>query len=103
MIVFSDNKEFQHGEIIGAQRYIRGEIRESLEIPIINSTYDEIKSSFVDGMKFKVIDKNYQEFDKSNYCVSGDIVDKRDGTLIVYAGVKTEVELLREQLNALMR
>ncbi len=34
----------------------------------------------------------------TEYTVAGDIIDKRDGSFIVYMGKKTEAEILEEQL-----
>lgn len=40
--------------------------------------------------------------DLSEYCVPGDIVDHRDGSVSVYMGKKTELELTQAALEAAM-
>jgi hypothetical protein len=40
--------------------------------------------------------------DLSEYCIMGDVVDHRDGTVTVYIGKKTEVEILNETIDALV-
>jgi len=36
------------------------------------------------------------------YCVAGDLVDHRDGTVTVYMGKKTEIEIYQETIDELM-
>ena len=38
----------------------------------------------------------------TDFVVAGDIIDKRDGSFVVYMGVKTETEILEEQNAELM-
>jgi hypothetical protein len=40
--------------------------------------------------------------DMSDYCIPGDVVDHRDGTVTVTIGKKTEVEVLNETIDALV-
>lgn len=40
--------------------------------------------------------------DLSDYCIAGDIVDTRDGNVIIYMGKKTEQELLQETVDTLL-
>lgn len=40
--------------------------------------------------------------DLSDYCIAGDVVDHRDGTVSVYVGKKTEAELYQETIDELM-
>lgn len=37
--------------------------------------------------------------DLSEYCIAGEIVDHRDGTVTVYMGKKTETELMQERID----
>ena len=91
--------------VYGAKRDMLGSIRDSLEIKVI-SDYETVVNTFVDGITYLLVQNietmnedgtittSVEEYDKSNYCLSGDIVDHRDGTLSVYMGVRTDVEEL---------
>lgn len=86
--------------------------REWKSISVIG-TADEVKAAFVDGITYRqqwesaIIAEDgtqtteTQTRDLSDYCVSGDVVDTRDGNVTVYMGRKTEVEKLREQVDVL--
>ena len=96
----------------GALRNMLGAKRNSIEI-IMTSDYETIKNTFVDGVEYSLIDTydvrvekedgtiitetKTEEFNKTNYCLSGDIVDHRDGTISVFMGEKTNEELAIEQ------
>ena len=43
-----------------------------------------------------------QDYPLTDFVVAGDIIDKRDGTFVVYMGMKTETEILEEQNAELM-
>ena len=49
-----------------------------------------------DGNPTGATEEQVQEWDNSDYCVAGPIMDNRDGTITAKMGKKTEVELLRE-------
>lgn len=49
-----------------------------------------------DGNPTGETEEQVQEWDNSDYCVAGPIMDNRDGTITAKMGKKTEVELLRE-------
>lgn len=86
--------------------------REWKSIAVIG-TADEVKAAFVDGITYRqqwesaIIAEDgtqtteTQTRDLSDYCVAGDVVDTRDGNVMVYMGRKTEVEKLREQVEVL--
>ena len=86
--------------------------REWKSISVIG-TADEVQASFVDGITYRqqwesaIIAEDgtqtseIQTRDLSDYCVAGDVVDTRDGSVTVYMGRKTEVEKLREQVEVL--
>ena len=38
-----------------------------------------------------------KDYPLTDFVVAGDIIDKRDGSFVVYMGVKTETEILEEQ------
>lgn len=90
--------------IYGGQRSMRGKIRNSLEIKL-NGDYSQIKDIFTDNLLFSVHQKHMENedvvheetFDKSEYCLGGDIIDHRDGSFTVYMGMKTSEELLEEE------
>lgn len=110
-------------QIIGSTRLIHSEQRDSLEITVLNKTYEKIKVLFVDGVHMILREPQAQydpqtgeplfddagqpvtkliDYDKAEYCVAGDIIDKRDGTFVVYMGTKTEAEKEREQKEQVM-
>lgn len=122
MLIIND-KNIDTTQIVASTRHIRGAQRESLEITVLNSTYEEIKALFVDGVHIFIREPQAQydpqtgapllddagqpvtklvNYDKAEYCVAGDIIDKRDGTFVVYMGAKTEAEKEREQKEQVM-
>lgn len=122
MLIIND-KNIDTAQIIGSTKLIRGVQRDSLEITVLNKTYEEIKALFVDGVHMILRESQTQydpqtgapllddagqpvtklvDYDKAEYCVAGDIIDKRDGTLVVYMGTKTEAEKEREQKEQVM-
>lgn len=109
MIVFKDGTRVENtGNVIGKKRILRGVERESIEIHIPNTSYATVARLFTDGAQFSistmkhVSDTELEEviFNKFEYDVAGDIIDKRDGTFIVYMGVKTSEEKLSEEFAA---
>lgn len=79
----------------------RGDVRPVLKIIISGASYASVASDFADGAGLTVIDTDENgvetEFSYNGYCVAGDIVDTRDGKIIVYMGKKTELEVLEEE------
>lgn len=84
--------------------------RESKTITM-EATYDEVKALFVDGASWSIVthdgyapvfDKDgnptdeseeiINEFDNSDYSMSGSITDNRDGTISIKMGKPTELE-----------
>ena len=116
-VIFEDGTALEYsGHIIAAKRNIRGEFRESLELTIPSSTYDELSALFADGVKFSIEGQvripienpeegqpdfrtETQVFDKSKYTVAGPITDLRNGLFSVQVGVKTDYELLEEEYS----
>ena len=49
-----------------------------------------------DGNPTGATEEQVQEWDNSDFCVAGSIIDNRDGTCTCKMGKKTEVEILRE-------
>ena len=131
MLIINDTQIQEEGEINERPYIKRGIKRNCIEITIgkqDNVTYDTLVNTFSDGasiirrLKEKRIEKQlvseateteeavYQEveveydqdYPLTDFVVAGDIIDKRDGTFVVYMGVKTETEILEEQNAELM-
>ena len=91
----------------GAHRTMLGAKRNSIEITM-TSDYETIVNTFTDGITYSLIetteneDETIQthEYDKSSYCLAGDVVDHRDGTISIYMGMKTELELEKENTES---
>jgi len=79
--------------------------RETLFITIKGSTYEEINSTFVDGIEIIKIDNQLfsssKETSYSAYSVAGEIRDNRNGTFTVLMGKKTALEIAQERVLAL--
>ena len=115
-IVFSDGKEFEIGEypidtepsIFEKKRLVCGTFRECIRYTVVGS-FADVAEKFVDGASYLVresyIDEDGNEatvdYDKSLYCVAGDIVDHRNGTITIYMGKKTASEIMQEAYEAL--
>ena len=87
--------------------------RESKAVTL-EMTHAAAAQLFVDGLSWSIVQRDtvpvygtdgnptgeteeqVQEWDNSDYCVAGPIMDNRDGTITAKMGKKTEVELLRE-------
>lgn len=131
MLIINDTQIQEEGEIYERSYMTRGAKRNCIEITIgkqDNVTYDTLVNTFSDGasiirrLKKKRIEKQlvseateteeavYQEveveydqdYPLTDFVVAGDIIDKRDGSFVVYMGVKTETEILEEQNAELM-
>lgn len=67
---------------------------------IFEKTYSELKSIFVDDVVWSLVeyDEDDQpiETDKSAYCLSGPITDRRNGTCSIVMGKPTELERMIE-------
>ena len=56
---------------------------------------------FVDGLAWSIVQQNEEqetEYDNSEFCVAGDIVDHRNGSVTVKMGKPTDTETLLELL-----
>ncbi len=131
MLIINDTQIQEEGEIYERPYITRGAKRNCIEISIgkqDNVTYDTLVNTFSDGasiirrLKEKRIEKQlvseateteeavYQEveveydqdYPLTDFVVAGDIIDKRDGTFVVYMGMKTETEILEEENAELM-
>ena len=56
--------------------------------------YATANAMFVNGLKWSIIsaDESEIEWDNSEYCVAGDLIDHRDGTITAKMGKLTELE-----------
>ena len=131
MLIINDTQIQEEGEIYERPYITRGAKRNCIEITIgkqDNVTYDTLVNTFSDGasiirrLKEKRIEKQlvseateteeavYQEveveydqdYPLTDFVVAGDIIEKRDGTFVVYMGKKNEAEILEEQNAELM-
>ena len=106
-IVFSGSeREFTCPELPrGAVRAAFAGGRHLLEITVY-ATVDEIKAAFTDGVTYA---REWDSQDGDNtltmtddlsaYSIAGDIVDHRDGTVTVFMGKPTELELTNAELD----
>lgn len=131
MLIINDTQIQEEGEIYERPYITRGIKRNCIEITIgkqDNVTYDTLVNAFSDGASivrrltetrivphlvseatetedavYEDIAEEYnKDYSLTNFVVAGDIIDKRDGTFVVYMGVKTETEILEEQNAELM-
>ena len=96
--------------IIYRERDSSWDNRASKEITL-TLPYEEVSKLFIDDVEWSIVTENkntplnfnnmllklgstINEYDNSNYCVAGDIVDHRDGTISVKMGKPTAEELL---------
>lgn len=128
MLKINDTYSIQESANIFARTYnMRGCSRKAIEITIPEQegvTYDTLVEAFSDGCSImreetrmiteqRLVSEGteteepvYEEvqvpetktYDLTKYTVAGDIIDKRDGTFVVYMGEKTEAEQLNEEL-----
>lgn len=115
-IIFADGTEFEVGEypvetepsIFEKKRLSCGTFRDCVRYTV-KGAYADVAQKFTDGASYCVREISTgndgkeiaTDFDKSEYCVAGDIVDHRNGTITVYMGKKTASELMQEAFNAL--
>ena len=65
-------------------------------VPLVDENGDvmtDAEGNVMTGLKEETVSQTY-EYDKSNYCLSGDVVDHRNGTISVFMGEKTSEEEL---------
>lgn len=122
-MLFVNGINVDTAQIVASTKLIRNVQRDCIEVTVLNKTYEEIKALFVDGVHMILREPQTQydpqtgapllddagqpvtklvDYDKAEYCVAGDIIDKRDGTFVVYMGTKTEAEKEREQKEQVM-
>ena len=107
-IVFENGQAFEYLPSAREIYHVQSGGRVWRKFPIV-ATIEDAKAAFVDNAKF------YREWEEieideegnsstitrrlllQDYVVAGDIVDTRDGNVIVYMGKKTEAEKLQEK------
>lgn len=96
MIQFENGTTFETMEIQRIFSTQRGVHRTCLEIKLI-SDYATLVNAFVDDAVYSIVDDEGNIYPQNEFPVACDIVDKRDGTFVVYMGMKTDNELLEEE------
>lgn len=111
-IVFADGKVFAcpannsvpvsrfNREREGRRILVLGTAAEADEYFVDNASYRHEWDSETYDENGNITGTEVLTQDLSAFSVAGDIVDKRDGSLEVYMGKPTELELLQEQLTA---
>ena len=117
-VIFADGTIFDTVEypvptepsIFEKKSNVSGVYREVLRITVIGE-YSTVCEKFVNNAEYAIrqfdvgTDEEgneievYTDFDKSMYCIAGDIIDHRNGHITVYMGQKTEHEIEVEELN----
>ena len=109
-IVFNDGTSFDCPAQVKAPIFKISRDREWNTFTIL-STAGAAAAAFVNGAEYRhewdstVIAEDGTESteiysnDLSEYCIAGEIVDHRDGTVTVYMGKKTETELMQERID----
>lgn len=98
--------EFLAKTFVDGISIMRQETKIHIEQKIVNE--EEIAKAEEEGLE--PVEPEYEEvevpevleYDLSEFCVAGDIIDKRDGSFVVYMGVKTEVEQLNEEMATIL-
>lgn len=132
MLIINDKIQIKEGnEIYERYYFTRGCKRVCIQIEIPKQdgvTYDTLVNAFSDGASIirrltetrtvphlvseatetedavyeDIVEEYSKDYSLTNFVVAGDIIDQRDGSFVVYMGVKTETEILEEQNAELM-
>lgn len=132
MLIINDKIQIKEGnEIYERDYFTRGCKRVCIQIEIPKQdgvTYDTLVNAFSDGASIirrltetrtvphlvseatetedavyeDIVEEYSKDYSLTNFVVAGDIIDKRDGTFVVYMGKKNESEILEEQNAELM-
>lgn len=127
MLIINDKIQIQEEtEIFERDFFTRGAKRKCIQIEIPKQdgvTYETLVNTFTDGISivrrltetriepklvteateteeavYEDVEVEYtKDYPLTDFVVAGDIIDKRDGTFVVYMGKKTESEILEEQ------
>ncbi len=132
MLIINDKIQIQEEtEIFERDFFTRGAKRKCIQIEIPKQdgvTYETLVNTFTDGISivrrltetriepklvteateteeavYEDVEVEYtKDYPLTDFVVAGDIIDKRDGTFVVYMGKKNESEILEEQNAELM-
>ena len=132
MLIINDKIQIKEkNEIYERDYFTRGCKRVCIQIEIPKQdgvTYDTLVNAFSDGASIirrltetrtvphlvseatetedavyeDIVEEYSKDYSLTNFVVAGDIIDQRDGSFVVYMGVKTETEILEEQNAELM-
>ena len=83
---------------------------------LLNATYADVITKFVNDAQYGVLEEEIIPatgeqtedtvtttlYDKSDYCVAGAITDNRNGTVNVFMGKKTDLELANDALDEMI-
>ena len=100
MIFIKVNNEKYEASISGLMKDAKWDDRESKSITLSMSN-DEVKNLHPDNTKWSIVQEegnDVQEWDNSEYCLSGDITDHRDGTVTIKMGKLTDLEIAYEMV-----
>lgn len=127
LLIINDKIQIQEEtEIFERDFFTRGAKRKCIQIEIPKQdgvTYETLVNTFTDGISivrrltetriepklvteateteeavYEDVEVEYtKDYPLTDFVVAGDIIDKRDGTFVVYMGKKTESEILEEQ------
>lgn len=127
MLIINDKIQIQEEtEIFERDFFTRGAKRKCIQIEIPKQdgvTYETLVNTFTDGISivrrltetriepklvteateteeavYEDVEVEYtKDYPLTDFVVAGDIIDKRDGTFVVYMGKKNESEILEEQ------
>lgn len=132
MLIINDKIQIQEEtEIFERDFFTRGAKRKCIQIEIPKQdgvTYETLVNTFTDGISivrrltetriepklvteateteeavYEDVEVEYtKDYPLTDFVVAGDIIDKRDGTFVVYMGKKNKSEILEEQNAELM-
>lgn len=87
-------------QILEQRRNFNFDFRDTKTVTL-ETTHDIAINLFVDDIQWSIVEEvieegntSYFEYDNSEYCLAGDVIDHRDGTISVIMGKMTDRELL---------
>lgn len=97
-----NERAFDLKSAITGRESFRGSKRRVFTLTVVNTSYEDIKGSFVDGASWKIIDSDGREYDWSDFNLAGQIIDMRDGSFVVKMAEKlSEIETLESDISLL--
>lgn len=84
--------------ILSFKSMMNGEKREILRFTL-EANVNNVLNNFKNNVKYiqRIINENNEsiDYDRSEYCIAGDVVDHRDGRVSVYMAMKTDNETMQ--------